>query len=75
MKTVKIEISDARSLEHAMDKALESAGYSCDSTVPGTSHQTHKISKVTFKTLEATSNFRDKSFTYHFEADLEETNW
>jgi hypothetical protein len=72
VKTIKITIPDARSLEHAMDKAIEHAGYSCDSTTPGTNHQTHRIKQVTFKTLVAEVSYRDKTFTYHFEADLEE---
>ena len=73
MKTIKIEISDARSLENAMDKAIESAGYSCDSTRPGTSHQTHRIDKVRFVTLVVEiCSPRDQSWTYHFEADLVE---
>jgi hypothetical protein len=72
VKTVQIPITNARNLEHAMDQAIESAGYSCDSTRPGTGHQTHKIDKVRFITLIAEVSYREKNFTYHFEADLEE---
>ena len=76
MKTIQIEVSEARSLEHAMDRAIEDAGNRCFSSHPkGEDHrETHTVTKVTFKTLEATIGYghRDNRFTYKFEAELAE---
>lgn len=72
MKTIEISISNARSLEHAMEKAFEEAESKCRST-DGKFTQTHKVDKVVFKTLEGTNQYRDGlSFEYKFNAELEE---
>lgn len=71
MKTVNINITNARSLEDAMDKAIDAAdsgAFTRDSEY----RQTHRINKVRFIMLSAEVSYHDKTFTYYFEADLEE---
>jgi len=54
-----------------MDQAIESAKGHCFST--GSQYQeTHTVTKVVFKTLEANVSYRDNNFTYKFEAELAE---
>ena len=71
MKTVPIEISNARSIEDAMEKAIEQAESGCF-TRDKEYKQTHRLSKVTFKTLEVDIEYRDNHWVYKFEAELEE---
>lgn len=67
MKTVNINITDARSLEHAMDKAIEEAEGKCHLV-----DKTYRVNKVRFIMLSAEVSYHGKTFTYYFEADLEE---
>jgi hypothetical protein len=55
-----------------MDQALEHADNDCYSREAGRGDRTHTVTTVVFKTLEATNNYRDKTFTYKFEAELAE---
>jgi hypothetical protein len=71
VRTVNIEISGARSLEHAMDQAIEQAETKCHQTVPDYK-TTHRLNRVRFIMLTAECSYRDKNFIYYFEADLED---
>lgn len=71
MKKVEILISNARSLEHAMDQAIETAENGTF-TKDKDFRQTHNVSKVTFKGLEVSIEYRDNHWQYKFEAELEE---
>lgn len=71
MKTIPIKIHNARSLEHAMDQAIEQAEAGL-STAENKYDPTHRLSKITFKTVEVTIEYRDNHWTYFFEAELEE---
>jgi hypothetical protein len=66
LKTRKFEVTEARSIEDAMDKAIEKAENYADSG------PTLRINKVTFKGLEALVSYRDHNFVYTFEAEFEE---
>lgn len=70
MKTEKIEIHRARSLEHAMDQAIEAAESLCYRH--GTGKGDLRLTKMLFKGLEVDISYRDNSWTYTFEAELEE---
>ncbi len=71
MKTIEVKISNARSLEHAMDQAIEQAESGL-STAANKYEPTHRLSSVKFKTLEVHTEYRDNHWQYIFEAELEE---
>jgi vacuolar-type H+-ATPase subunit I/STV1 len=63
-----ITVTAARSLEHAMDKAIEDAEGQCYATPD----KPLRVTKVVFKALEAEISYRETSFEYQFEAHYEE---
>lgn len=71
MKTIEVRISNARSLEHAMDQAIEQAESGL-STPENKFNTTHRVTSVKFKGLEVSIEYRDNHWQYIFEAELEE---
>lgn len=68
MKTLKIEITDVKSLEHAMCKALKES----EDLTEAAGLVLYKVIKVTFKSLHAEPSFRDHELIYTFEAEMQE---
>lgn len=74
MKTVPINIHDAKSLENAMDLALTQADNACYRASADGRDPTirHTVSKVKFEGLEVAPSYRERTFVYSFTAILEE---
>jgi len=71
MRTISIEISSARSVEDAMEKAIVEAESKCEPHSDDPKKWT-RLSKVSFKGLEVSPEYRDNHWSYKFEAELEE---
>lgn len=73
MKHVSIQISSARSLEHAMDQAIEQAQNSCYVVgASGKGREAYRVEQVIFTRLAASCGYTEHDFTYTFTAELEE---
>lgn len=69
---MKVTIYDARSLEHAIEQALQRAESEIIAkAAPNDYRTTHVVSGVTFVSLRLSDSGRGKSFEYTFEATLE----